>query len=189
MAYSISKVAICNIALVSLGADTINSLTEQTSTAIACNAMFDTVRRDLLRKHPWNFAMKQQELARSVTTPVFGYAYQYQLPSDCLRVWRVLDNDDFKVQGSYIHTDAETCFVEYVYDVEDVSRWDASFIDLMAAAMAASIAFPVTESAAKEDRARAVFKDKFTTAKAVDASEDIQPEMGMYADTLINVRY
>ena len=46
-----SQLGICNRALIILGAETINSLSENTKNAKLCNEIFDDVRDELLDEH------------------------------------------------------------------------------------------------------------------------------------------
>lgn len=80
----VSKVEICNFALQELGSGTITSLNEGTAAANECNLRYDSCRRALLSMHQWNFAIKRASLNKQVTTPTFGYNYQYTLPTDFL---------------------------------------------------------------------------------------------------------
>lgn len=104
-----SVVDVCNSALQKVGAASIMSLTDNSREARACNLAYDSNRRDELRKHYWNFAMKRVALAPDVTAPAFDFAYQFTLPSDCLRI--MLPNDaylDWVVEGRKILTNATT---------------------------------------------------------------------------------
>jgi len=51
--------AICNSALLKIGASTIVSLSDSSVEAEACNEQYTKLRDELLRSHPWNFAMKR----------------------------------------------------------------------------------------------------------------------------------
>lgn len=189
MAYSISNVAVCNMALLQLGAKPISSLSETTTEAVACNSQYDYLRRNLLRLHPWNFAIKQIELAQEVSTPVFDYDYKYTLPSDCVRLWKVLDNGDYKIQGRSILTSEKTCKIEYVYDNTDPSTWDAAFVEVMVASIRHAIAYTITESGSEVERSGVILKEKLQKAKSIDGSEDINDEYGRYDSVLISSRY
>ena len=83
-----TEVSICSNALRKLGDDPITSLTEDTERARLCNAFYESSRDSLLRSHPWNFAITRATLAKLSSTPAYGFAYQYALPTDpyCLRV-------------------------------------------------------------------------------------------------------
>ena len=62
MAFETEKLVIANGALLRLGASAIASFSEQTDSARACAQWIDPVRREALRAHPWNFALKRKKL-------------------------------------------------------------------------------------------------------------------------------
>ena len=96
-----SVVEICNNALNQLGASTILSLTEDSKNARLCNARYESIRNAVFRSHTWNCLMARQEIAADTATPVWGWANQFTLPSDCLRVITISDYDyDYKVEGN-----------------------------------------------------------------------------------------
>lgn len=102
-----SAIDICNSALSMVGAASIMSLTDNSREARVCNLQYDSNRRDELRKHYWNFALKRIVLAPDSAAPAFDFAYQFTLPSDCLRV--VIPNDaflDWTLEGRKILTNS-----------------------------------------------------------------------------------
>ncbi|MHA2066123.1 MAG: hypothetical protein ACXABY_17265 [Candidatus Thorarchaeota archaeon] len=96
-----SSVEICNTALIRLGANQIASLNDGSRESKLCLARYDKARRAVLRLHLWKSAKVRKVLAPLTTTPVFGYDYQYDLPSDLLRLWLVSTSPD------YIFTDEQ----------------------------------------------------------------------------------
>jgi hypothetical protein len=80
---------ICNTALLLANANTINSLTDSTREAAMCNSIYETVKDATLQKHPWSFSLFQEQLAKTTNTPLFDYAYEYQLPTKLLRVLKI----------------------------------------------------------------------------------------------------
>lgn len=184
-----SIVGICNIALGNLGANLISSLTEDTPEATLCNVHWDNVRRSLLSTHPWNFAIKRQQLTALGTAPAFGYAYQYQLPSDCLRVLRVEDNDDYKLEGRTILTDADACYLKYVYDNLDVASWSDPFVDLAATRMQLELAYGITKSTSQKEQAMQLYEYKLRDARNWDAQQDVEDDLSQFTSSLISVRY
>lgn len=52
------------MALSKLGASQLTSLSDNTRAAIAANLVFSKKRKELLRSHPWNFALKRAFLSR-----------------------------------------------------------------------------------------------------------------------------
>lgn len=88
-----SEVEICNSALIKLGDDTITSLTDDSKRARLCNAQFARLRDEVLRAHPWNFAIRRASLAKLSQAPAFEFAAAFRLPEDpyCLRVLLLFD--------------------------------------------------------------------------------------------------
>lgn len=102
-----SQSGIANRALQLVGAGTIMNLTDNTPEARECTRAYDSCRRAEMRKQVWNFAVVRASLAPSSVKPLFDYAYQFPLPTDCLRI--VLPNDpylDWKIEGRKILTNA-----------------------------------------------------------------------------------
>ena len=140
-----SNVQICNRALIRLGADTITSLTENSKEARLCNILFDVVRKDLLRAHPWNFSIKRTSVAYSTTEPEFEFDYQYALPSDCLRVLNVHMNiSNFSIEGGYLYTNDDAVDLIYIADITDTEAFDSAFTTMMSLKLAAELCYNIT---------------------------------------------
>ena len=96
-----SPVQICNAALLKLGAERINSLTENNKRARVFNERYNSIRKEVLRAHPWNFAIRRASLAKLPDAPAYEYGSQYQLPNDCLRVLET-EADRLNVTGDFL---------------------------------------------------------------------------------------
>lgn len=174
-------VSICSNALLMLGAQTINDFNEPVERAKLSANLYPTIRDDLLRTHPWNCTIKRALLAPDATPPAFGYANQFELPADFLRVLEVGQAGhqiDYLVEGRSILADATSVELRYVYLNEVENTWDASLVGLITLAMAAAMAYPITQSAALQ----ANFEQKLAMAKkvarAVDGQEDPPQTLG-----------
>ena len=135
----LSKIEICNHALLKIGADTIASLdinqndTEAVvQSAKLCGILFDQSLEEVLRTYKWNSALKRAKLSRLTETPAFKFKYKYQLPNDCIRVMNVYDKADayddrtqWVVEGRTILCDYEAVYLCYVSKPSDVSQLDA----------------------------------------------------------------
>ena len=62
-----SDAALCNRFLTRIGANTIQSLDEESKEARVCKANFEFLRDDVNSAHAWGFAIKRVELAQSAT--------------------------------------------------------------------------------------------------------------------------
>ena len=75
-----SEAEICNLALQEVGAQRILSLNDDTVEAKLCKDFYSNVRDELLRSHPWKFAIKRVALAEvSGSTPAFGFEKYYEV--------------------------------------------------------------------------------------------------------------
>ncbi len=170
-----SWVQIANLALRRLGADRIASLTEDSENARAVNDVHETVRDAVLRLHPWNCALTRASLAADAVTPTWGYAAAYTLPTDpyCLRVWRLADSTtEYRIEGRKLLSDAGAPLaLLYIARIADPERFDASLTVAMAAALAAEIAFRLTNSRTAEEAMQKWFEKTLARARSADAQE------------------
>jgi len=185
-----SKVEIINRALTKLGETRILSPTDNVKPAREANSIWDTVLKDELRAHPWNFAIKRDQIAADVATPSFEFAYQYTKPSDCLRFVQIGDfwvywNNTirytyelnpqtwYKIEGNKILTDLGAPLkVRYIQDITDPQQFDASFVEALACRLARELAEPLTQSNTKKRDAVLEYREAMKMAKRNDAIED-----------------
>lgn len=137
---------LANIALGHLGSARITSLTEPSVAAEHCRRMWNVCRDKVLRQYPWNFATKRVNLSRLAEAPAFEWQFQYQLPSDFLKVLSVngcapgVGVTPFQTEGQAILTNFTSCQLRYIRRVEQVSAWDATFQELFGYELAKEIA-------------------------------------------------
>ena len=191
-----STVDICNGALNQLGATTILSLTEDSKNARLCNSRYTQVRDGVFRSHPWNCLQKRVELAADTTAPAWGFKVSFTLPSDCLRLLRILDYEsNYKVEGRKILSNTETMKVLYVSRVTDPNEYDELLRETLSAALSADIAFAVTSNNTTATNMYNLFQDKLKDARFVDSTEgqNVEQDLGMTdvidAGTFINSRF
>jgi hypothetical protein len=197
------QLQIINVALTRLGAEPIASLTENTSEARIAGIQWDVARRACLRDHPWNFAVLDQELSAvedttevdiTLLTSPAGYVkpafrYSYQLPTDYLRLLRVYNSTDYRLQGRRLLTDERYCRIKYVRDVEDTTEFSSHFDDLLAQRLASDMAFGLTKSQASADSMYGLYQAKLKTMRHVDAMEEPLDPIGPSWTPYLNVRY
>jgi hypothetical protein len=149
-----SEVSICNLALGKLGAGTIIALDEESTEARVCRLHYAQTRDEVLRHHRWNFAIKPETLVRDVEVPIFGWAFAYVLPTDCLRVlemnaWDMSKREGtWEVEGRWLVTNAETADIRYIQRVTDCNKFDSLFVEALTTKLAAKIALPINGSGA-----------------------------------------
>lgn len=166
---------IANSALVKIGARPILSLTEGSIEAERCSKRMDPIRKIILRRHPWNFAIGRRTLAPSVDVPEFEYSYKFLLPADCLRLLEVMDEVEFRLEGGYILSDESSLSIKYIRDVIDTNLFESLFAEAMACYLAWDISYPLTSNATLKDEMWKAYRLALREAKSVDAQEDPGP--------------
>lgn len=170
-------VSICSNALLMLGAQTINSFDDANSIdrAKMCANLYPTVRDHVLRSHPWNCAIKRILLAPDAAAPAFGWDYRFELPADYLRVLEVSSGGgqiDYLIEGRSILANEASIELRYVFANETEDTWDSLLVSVVTLAMAARLAYPVTQSAAMEQSRMQELEMAMRRARAVDGQEE-----------------
>jgi hypothetical protein len=174
-----SVTQICNRALIRLGASTITDITENSKEARLCNIIYDQVRQELLRSHPWNFAIRRATLASDTEYPPFEFSYQYSLPSDCLRVLSMVDSaENYKLENNKILTNEAIVDILYIGDVEDPTQFDSLFNTLLVLRIAMELSYNITGATFVYSAIQSEFNQVRREAKLYDAQEGTPLDFG-----------
>ena len=170
-----SVVAVCNRALSKIGDELlILSLDDNAKPARYCKALYADTRDFVLRSYPWRFALKRYVLAPLKEKPLFGYEYQFYLPSDCLRVWKMETNEPYQVEGRCLLTNSKICRFIGISRVEDSSLFDPMFVEAFSLRLAVELAIPLTASVSLRDGLTKEYQQFVQHAKTASAMEGIQ---------------
>jgi hypothetical protein len=187
-----SQADICNLALTKLGSGSrITALTDASVAAGALRAVYDLIRKDMLRAHYWAFSIKRTSLAASATTPTWGFSQAYPLPADFLRLVQV--NQFYLIPGllDYNTADASAWSVEenadgvnsilcdysaplkirYIKDVTDEGRFDSLFVTTFADRLALEVCEQITNSNTKKQAITEDYKRSLAQAMRTSAIE------------------
>jgi len=181
-----SKVSICNGALIKIGVDPIDSISEDTRQAEVLNRIYDNKLDYVLNKHDWDFAIKRDTLAQSTTVPEYEYTYCYQLPTDCIYIIDVYEDDDWKVEGNFILSDEETCQIKYIYARPSEAYLSPIFCEALEFYIAASVCNLLTDDKGSYDRMMDGYNKVIKDAKWRDSLQ--KATKYMKEPTVITVR-
>lgn len=165
MASITTQTGICNIALGWLRANLIvNFDTDESVEAKLCRANYDRLREAVLEDREWRFATKRVLLVRDPEVPEYGWAFQFKLPSDCIRALAVsavkstplintaMDNNiEWEREEDFIKADRESVFLRYTMNIETPTKFSAGFVQSLATRLAAELAVPLTGSDKRHD--------------------------------------
>lgn len=154
---ALSDIQICSRALVvHLGSKPIGSLSEETDRARVCANAYLPLMEFLICAYPWRFATKRAKLTRTTTTDKNGFRYEFIMPTDRLMQasYAVLDTEavdarpitEFSLYGGKLYANAPEIWVDYRFYPSE-AEWPAHFAKLAEVALAAEIAYTITDQA------------------------------------------
>jgi len=168
---------LANHALGLIGVPGITAITDQASQAARTCLLFATqARRETLRLGRWNCATKRETLAELLPVPAAGYAHQFRLPTDFLRLMEVngeavkASDEYFEIEGTELLTDSETVWIRYIRDIA-IGACDPLLQAAMAAKLAQKIAIPLTAKIDLAAEMENLFQRKLAEAASIDAKE------------------
>lgn len=169
-----SKTSIANRALSKLGQPRVSNVeTTNTKAARTINGMWDNIRDAMLEEYPWNFAIKQTNLAPDATNDSWEYDKAYTMPSDFLSLMRIKDSPDYCFQNKKIYTDeSNLIYIEYISQVTNTGDWPLMFAEAMASRLAYESSEEITTSNTKRDILFREAQQTLAIAKQKDSMEN-----------------
>lgn len=116
-----TEVKICSEALGKCGEPPITDLAGTDVRSKACNLHYNSIRSTLLTSHIWQFATVTAQLERSLTPPLYNWAYSYELPSNFLKtsdIWPEMARYEIGA-GNVIYTNITDGYIRYIADMVD----------------------------------------------------------------------
>lgn len=177
-----TEISISNIALSLLGANLITDFPpgETSKEAALCSSNFVDARDATLEDRDWTFASDRATLTPLASSPDHGYAYQFQLPSDCIRVifvsqspFEVQPKDDLKWsrEGDKILTDVSRVYIKYVCRVTNPQKFSSGFKLACGYKLASMIAIALTGSKDMQEIAEAKYQQAIDTSGTMDGMQ------------------
>jgi hypothetical protein len=155
---AVSKTDIANLALNHVGEPTIMDINDKNNaTARVVKSIFDQTFREVARDHEWNCLKKRVEAAQLTAAPVFGFSYQYQLPSDFIRLLRLNGRDIrqatnvYEIEGLNLLTDATSAKIQYIADIKDTTIYDTMLVEALAVYMGSKLATQIRQDEGKAE--------------------------------------
>jgi hypothetical protein len=182
-----SKIEICNLALVKLGALPIASLEDGTKAAVTLGKVYDALLDAELSSHPWTFASTRAQIPASSTAPAFGWGLAYPKPANFLKMievgqdWVFYSTPGgplFALEGQSILTDQGSPLpIRYVQRITNAGLFPALFVTSFACRLAAEVCESLTQSVSKR---QAAWEERKDAIKQARRSNDIElpPQMG-----------
>ena len=116
--------------------------------------MFDSISEDVMAEGAWTSATSRATLVKSATAPVYGYANQFQLPTDpfCLRVLDVNETEPGAIkwvrEGDKVLTDSDTLSIRYIFRVTNTESYDTKLKQAIIARLSYELSYELVSSRA-----------------------------------------
>ena len=179
---AVSPTDIANLALGHIGAPPIMDLDDRDNkSAREVKRVFDSSIAAVGRMHTWNCLKQRTQAAQLTIKPIFGWAEQYQLPSDYLKMVSLNDKDreDFsdlwEIEGDKLLTDETEANIRYIAHLTNTVLYDPNFVDCVAMFIAQRIATPIRQDRTKAAELKQEFFERILPdARKTDANEQRQ---------------
>lgn len=177
-----SDTTICSNASMLLGGNPITDLaTDNTDRARLARNLWEPVRNYVLRRHPWNCAIKRVQLTALPDAPEFDFAFKFTLPGDFMRVLSVgerYNETEFKIESGKLLSDESPLLLRYIWRNTNPATYDDMLVWGLTMSMKAVMAYPITQSASLEQLVETALKDVLKQARAVDGQDDTPDTLG-----------
>lgn len=169
---------IANMALAVLDEAPIDSLDQDVKAARLLNLHFDQTRMSELTKHAWVFAILSTSLVGTdLGTDSDTFNWVYELPADCLRPLPLTYNGEpdgipigWRQEAGLLYSDQSSPrIIRYIANLTDPNDWDATFTEVLVAALAIKIALPLTHKSGMVDAARNAYDRALDDARTANA--------------------
>jgi hypothetical protein len=152
-----TAIEIVNLALSDCGVAPITSFDDDTPEGRQAKAKYGANRDAVLEAREWTFAKRRLLLDQDAASPVFGYTFQYVLPSNVIRVVRVYNDsgllsgtpspvDDWVREGARVlANDPAPLWAEVIFRVGE-GDFSPGMVLALSARLTAVFAIPLTEN-------------------------------------------
>lgn len=183
-----SKIDIISNALILIGDDPIQSLDDPGFGATVMKNIYDGVYQDVLSRHPWGFALKEQSLSQLSQSPDSrtGFNYAYQVPTDLVRIWQIMEHSNYVIIGDLLYSNLNSLLCRYVYAVEETAL-PAYCVKAIEYKLAADAATAITENNGIAQDMANRFLMQMATAMATDSQN--RPQSEIVDSPFVDVRF
>lgn len=153
-----TDVSICARALMNLGAAPINSFDTPGDVATFLKIAYPELRATIISGYQWECMRVRKELTREAVTPI-GFQFQFLAPGDMIgapvalywtdQPW-VRSTSGFEVRGRKVLANYDRVWLDYSAERPE-AEWPAWFANLVMSAVAAEVAFMITDQQSVKD--------------------------------------
>ena len=176
-----TKTSICNLAVSWVAGTRITDVDlDKSDEAQICRDNYADAVKATLEERAWTFATKRYRWTPLAAAPEWGYAKQFQIPTDVLVVREVHENDnyangandvDWRREEDRVLCDLDVIYVKATKNITDESKFSGLFVQTVAAKLAAYMSIPIAESRTLQADMWALYNDFLGRAASVDGMQ------------------
>lgn len=187
-----SKIAIWNMALDHLQEAPLSSLVDNDPFCRWLQRNYDQTRDYVMGRYIWKFAKTRAQIAAEATAPAFGWAYQYIMPNDMIRLLPLTSNGvwmgtpiPYELEGNAGGDQVVLCDVvgplkvHYITRITNEGKFTNDFCEVLAIRLARRMAHWATGKNSFVQTLDAMMKE---TMEEVRQTEAFQTIGGQYYD-------
>lgn len=171
----LTKIDLCSMALLKLGENPIQSLSDDTAAAKLGRTLVDFVIETLLAMHPWRFACRTYSLSRDNNG-------DFVIPSDVLRVIKT----NGQIMGNKIVSNTDTLNITAIVRITP-DDFPSYFASLVATKLAVEFCMPLISDQTVFRTLVALYENELQTAKFIDSTTSVNK--GIENFSLIESRF
>jgi hypothetical protein len=171
----LTKIDICSFALLKLGEQPIQSLTDDSAAAQLSRTLFDPVIEALLSSHPWRFAQTTFDLTRTT-------AEDFQIPAEVLRVLQCYG----QVVGNKIASPSNNITITAIVRTSP-ENFPSHFVSLAATKLAMEFCIPLLGDQNIFRMLVALYETELRSAKFIDSTMSVNNNISDFS--LISSRF
>lgn len=171
----LTKIDLCSMALLKLGENPIQSLSEDTTAAKLGRTLIDFVIDTLLAMHPWRFACREYTLVRNENG-------EFVIPTDILRIVKA----NARVMDNKILSEAPSVEITAIRRMSP-DAFPSYFASLVATKLAVEFCIPLTSDQTVFRTMVALYESELQTAKFIDSTTSINSAIENFS--LLDIRF
>lgn len=171
----LTKIDLCSMALLKLGEQPIQSLTDDSAPAQLSRTLFDPIVDALIASHPWRFATQSFELNKTTDG-------EFVIPPDVLRIIKCSG----QIIGNKVISPSESLSVVGTVRVAP-ERFPSYFVSLVATKLAMEFCIPLVGDQTVFRMLVALYETELQAAKYIDSTTSVGCAIEDFA--LINTRF
>ena len=174
-----SQVTIANDALSALGQERIMAFDENNDRARLATEHYPGSRDHVLESMEMKGTITRASLPLLTSTPLFGFANQFQLPADFIKLKDPeLLSERFRIEGDKYLTDSDIANVEYIRRETDVNLFGELVRNAIGFKLAEKMCLPLTKDRQLRRDIKALYEDALAEAQLQDMRQGPIDQLG-----------